>query len=615
MQNISGWDWRAIQDAAWSGDAGALKRPVSMLTFALNHAVSGMAPWPMKLSNLVIHLLAGMGFYVYALALAGVLARRDVGTASSATCSRHWARPLALLAVALWLLHPLQLTSVLYVVQRMASLAALFMAWGLALYALGRQRQVQGHAGWGAWLMIASAWGVFLPLAALSKENGVLLSPLLLLTEWLFFRWQGLAPKGRRALQGLHLTLCVLPALAVLAYLALHPQWILGSYRIRDFTWEERLYTQARVLWFYLRLLALPDIRQMGLYHDDFEISRSLWAPWSTLPAIIGLLMLVWLAWRLRRHWPVLAFAVFFFLIGHALESSVLGLEMVHEHRNYLPSFGLAFAVAYGAGLAWQRGQAVRRRRLAAACTLALLCLTALTAWRAVEWSDDLRRALMEAEHHPRSVRALTDVAALLGTRALHAPDESSQRQLLQATLDFYARADAVRGTPQSAVGQLVAHNRLGRDSDPQAVTQVAQLLATPPLAAATPEVIVSLMQCQHRGHCRFEMDVILELAHGLLANPQIRPIDQARVNTMLGQLFIDRDDLPTAAAFLQEAYRADAQNLTIALNFAVILADLGMQDEAQTVLNEMTGASLSRSQVRRMNELRARLSPSDSLR
>lgn len=575
LKAVVGWDWQAIWDATWSGYAGALKRPVSMFTFALNHAATGMAPWPMKLTNLLIHLATGLAFYVYASALAQTLADRRRLTSSVA----RW---LPVLTVALWLLHPLQLTSVLYVVQRMASLSTFFVACGLAVYAWGRLRQDRGQRGI---VGVGLAWLLFLPLAAFTKENGVLLSPLLLLTEYVFFRCSGLDRSGRRALTAGHLLFCVIPAVIVLGYLIVHPQWFLAGYANREFDLQERLLTQARALWFYVGLLALPRQGRMGLYHDDFEISTSLLQPWTTLPAVLALLVAVIVAAVRLKRWPIFGYAVFFYLIGHLVESTALALEIMHEHRNYLPSFGLAFGASYVVLYLWEHARGVRFG-IAMLASAFVISLGALTALRAHAWGNDLERALMEAHHHPKSPRALSDAAAMLGGMALGAADSHA---LLRKARELYSQARELESIAiNSSLGFLVASNRLGEPLDADALDALEEKLVSPPLAAATPDAIVALVECQRAGNCTFEVDTVMRLAHAVVSNPQIRPVARSRIQTIMGQYFIDMDDYQTAGAYLQDAYLSNKKDPQTAMNLADLLMSLGEYSESRRLLDEI---------------------------
>ena len=105
--------------------------------------------------------------------------------------------------------------------------------------------------------------------------------------------------------------------------------------------------TEPRVLCIYLSQLFYPVPTRLSIEHDIIY-STSLIRPWTTLPAILGVFFLIGLAGRQMRRRPMLSFAILFFFLNHAVESSVLPLELIFEHRNYLPSMFLFVPVAIG---------------------------------------------------------------------------------------------------------------------------------------------------------------------------------------------------------------------------------------------------------------------------
>jgi tetratricopeptide (TPR) repeat protein len=122
---------------------------------------------------------------------------------------------------------------------------------------------------------------------------------------------------------------------------------ITRGYDQRFFTMGERLLTQPRVIWFYLSILLYPMPARLNITHD-FTISTGLFQPCTTLPAIVGLSMLLTVGLLLVKRQPMTSFAILFFLLNHVVESSIIPLEMVYEHRNYLPSMFLFVPVAMG---------------------------------------------------------------------------------------------------------------------------------------------------------------------------------------------------------------------------------------------------------------------------
>jgi hypothetical protein len=315
----------------FGNQSGPLGRPVAMASFLLDAVWFGNDTTAAKRTSLMVHLACGWLLFL----LAHRILRRVAPTLPDP-------RLVAALIAAAWLLLPVHVSSVLYLVQRMAMLSAFFVLAGLWWYMVWRERMAEGRGGaFALWLGLPA----FAALAALSKENGVLLLPLAALLEWYCFR-PALGAGRPRAVLALHATLVGLPALVGAALFALRPDWLLGGYEGRHFTLLERLLTQPRVLWDYVRIVLVPHTPSLGLFHDDYPLSTGLLAPPATLLAIAGWLAVVVGAIRFGTRWPLLSLGLAFFLVAHAVESTVLPLEIYFEHRNYLPSVGLMLALA-----------------------------------------------------------------------------------------------------------------------------------------------------------------------------------------------------------------------------------------------------------------------------
>jgi hypothetical protein len=381
----------AMLHSMTSGNAGPLGRPISQLSFALNYYFTELAPFPFKLTNLAIHGLNGLLIYAVAHSLLNTTRPSD---------RPENTRLLAAFVAAAWLLHPIQLTSVLYAVQRMTSLATLFLLAAVLLHLRARRDDPDGR--WSLAFML-SAWLVFWPLSVLSKESGVLFLGFVFIYEAIIRRHihGGIDLFGKFILGA---TLCAGLALAVYLLTPAGREWLLGSYSLRPFTLTERLLTEPRVLWHYLGMILLPRLNAFAVFHDDILVSTGLLSPWTTLPALLGIVGLGWLVWRNRERNPLLSFAVAWFLVAHSLESSIIGLEIAHEHRNYAGLFGILLLPAVG----YRAAAPQKTLRIAtSAVVLSFLMFSVLTtALRSHQFADGLRRALMEAEAHPLSTRS-----------------------------------------------------------------------------------------------------------------------------------------------------------------------------------------------------------------
>ncbi len=305
-------------------------RALSNLSFALNHLFGGLNPAGYHWVNLIIHLLVGVALVWVAVLFAG----------AGRSAPRKLEKRLffAILATALFLLHPLNIQAVTYVVQRMTLLATLFTLLSFGCYLAARLHKGARTIFW----FFLSAVSFLLALG--NKEIALMLPLVLLLFEACFYPayWRDRAGSIIQQVGPGRLLLLALSVMGLLAigfyqlYYASHLIRWDGLFPGREFTGLERVLTEARVQFFYLSLLLWPDPSRLNLEHD-FLLSTSLFQPWTTALAVAGLLLLlagvVWLCRRSPRYgFPLSGYAVF-----HLLESGPINLELVFEHRMYLP--------------------------------------------------------------------------------------------------------------------------------------------------------------------------------------------------------------------------------------------------------------------------------------
>ena len=383
-----------------SGTAGPLGRPVSLLSFAIQHEDWPRNPWAFRFVNLLLHLLNGGLLFALIKQLGGAAGLRNRAAA--------WC---ALITAALWLLHPLQVSAVLYVIQRMTELSAFFTIAGLLAYVHGRKHLAEGKTRRGiAWMSAGIAAGG--ALAVLSKENGALLVLYALVIEFTLLRE---LPRPR-AWRAWAVPFLYLPALA-LAGLLLHValEGHQGDNAFKNFTTTERLLTESRVLLDYLGKIFFPRPAGLGLFHDDFALSRGLLDPPSTLVAFISITGLLLTAFLARKSSPVYAFGVLWFFSGHLLESTVIPLELYFEHRNYLSLLGPVFACVVQGKLLLEEHAARYSKQLIMAIPLCFLAIFGAITWgEARLWGNSYLQALTWAEEKPSSRRAQAQAAFIM---------------------------------------------------------------------------------------------------------------------------------------------------------------------------------------------------------
>jgi hypothetical protein len=380
----------ALLEAATSAQPGGHTRVLPTLTFALDYfRGNGFDPATFKITNIAIHALTTFvlaWFLRNLLLIAGVVPPRA-----------QWA---ALAMAVAWAAHPLQVSSVLYVVQRMQTMATLFLLLALLSYVNARKAQMAGNSGRTSWMLAGLLW----VLAIACKEDAILLPAYTLALELTVLRYRAADPTLTRKLQRGYLVMGLLGIASFLLIIVPH-YWSWDAYPGRNFSSYERLLTQARVLCMYLGQILLPLPSHMPFYYDWLQPSRGLLQPWTTLPALLLLLALLALAWRLRVRRPLFALGIFLFFAGHFVTSNVIALELAFEHRNHFPLIGIVLAVGDLLVLAANRFNASIATR-ATTCVVVLLALAGTTAVRAASWNSGLAVAKTSTQVAPMSARA-----------------------------------------------------------------------------------------------------------------------------------------------------------------------------------------------------------------
>lgn len=576
---------QTLAEVLQSGISGPGGRPVAQLSFALNFYFSGgFDPFAFKATNLVIHLLTGVLVFLAARCLS-------------------LTQIYAAIAASLWLLHPIQLTSVLYVVQRMTSLSALFLLAGFLLHMRGRERG--GRSGR---LMLLAGWLICWPLSFFSKETGVLF-PLFVLAWELIVRHSQAGGLDRFAR-----VLCSVISAGIVAaavYLLLPAgQWLWAGYEMRGFSLLERLLTEGRVLWFYLGLLLLPRLEAFGLYHDDIPLSTGIILPWTTLPAWLGLIGLAWLAWRARKRAPLLSFGIAWFLIGHGLESTVLPLEIAHEHRNYLPSLGIALIAAWALSRAVAQG-GWRKTFGVALVTVFIGHGALITGLRAHQYGDEIRRTQIESQHHRDSARTHYDAGRALVSRLAITADSP---QYSFARSHYEQAGELAPDFKYPWLGLIHLNCTVGLPVEAEWLEKLSESLRLSPFGPGDRGVLYSMKEMSIAGSLCLRRTEVEALFAAALANPTAASHVRAILHSWLADyLTLAVRDLPAAQAALDKSLAISPHNASNRLKRAQLAYLQGRGKEALDMLVGLNDARLVQSDRETLALLRACLEPGRS--
>ena len=362
-----------------------VERPLAFLAFMLNDNFWPSSPESFIQTNILLHLLCACLLLVVFILIGKNL-----------NWSKNKRELIAVYASFIWLIHPLFVSTTLYVVQRMTILSAIFVLLSLISYLHGRLQLATGSSkGW-YWLIFATP--VFGFVGLLSKENAALIPFYLLVFELTLFANEELISKYYLLWKK---SFIYFPILIMAISVFIYWDSLNIAYEIRDFNLIERLLTQANILIYYLFLLLIPKISTFGVHYENYPITTSLIEPWTTLPAVACIVGIILFSIYCRKKFSVIAFAILFFFAGHLMESTFIGLELYFEHRNYLPSMMFFFALTYGLFQFYEK----YRRPVILAATAIIILLSTTTYARSELWGNTLLLLSVWTKNNPGSAR------------------------------------------------------------------------------------------------------------------------------------------------------------------------------------------------------------------
>ncbi len=391
-------------------------RIIGYLSFALNCTLHGLDLKWFHLTNIMIHTFAGFAVFWFVSALVKIPLFKEV--------SGHKKMTLFPLVVALcFVLHPLQTQAVTYIVQRLTSLTAFFYIMSLACFLYARLEKTTTKQ-----LLFFTACIFFGLLAFFTKQNSFTLPFTILLMELLFF-----SKTYQKAIISLLLVAIVMLAVwGVVTSLLSLEHFSFAS--LSDMTKEtvllsrkEYFYTQTRVLWIYIGLFFWPG---KLLFDRDITIAHNVFSNGVLLSLFLHSLVIA-IAIKFIKRQPIVSFGLFFFYLGHAVESGFIPIrDVFFEHRTYLPNLG--FCIVAGCVFTQWLPEKIGAKQ-AYAITLMVLLIMAVVTWTRNEvWSNSTELWRGAAIMAPQKARPWSE----LGKSLLLQGDSTKALDVFIQTMD-----------------------------------------------------------------------------------------------------------------------------------------------------------------------------------
>jgi tetratricopeptide (TPR) repeat protein len=342
------------------------------------------------------------------------------------------------------------------------------------------------------------------------------------------------------------------------------------NFSSRDFNLYERILTESRVLIFYLKMIIIPSVQELGLYHDDYTLSHGLLAPPTTLFSLLALAALLLTSLLLLGKRPLVSLGILWFFTGHLLESTIIPLEIAHEHRNYLADYGILLAATCAIAQATLKKLEPFTR---IPVPLLFILLFAYTTWlRSEQWSDNVNHSIYEARHHPDSHRAVYSAGRIHARLAIEGHQASKQQ-----AYDFLEQARALDRTGIMSEVTLIKLSFILDDPlNPDWFDSMLDKLSRYPISAADISGLQTLAACT-QDICTIEPERMEKLFDIALEH------ESARLVTAYGYYTINtRNNFEKGLTLFEHAVELDPREPQYRKNLINLLVFMGKLNEAE---------------------------------
>lgn len=501
-----------LSSTSTGGDVNG--RPLAMMTLAVNYYFNALDPYGYKIVNLVIHLVTGILIYIL---MTSLLRTPSINGPNDETSQKY----LPFWVALLWLVFPINFLPVVYVVQRMASMAALFTVAGMVLYV--KMRLQDKNVGWAKYSLWMASISIVFALAVLSKESGVLLALHLVALEVFFFRFSSNTKGGAIFLRLMVALVLVAPVFLITYYLIRHPDYFQTSFLNRDFTVYERALTEFRVVVIYLKQMLFPVLGDFSLHHDDIKVSKSIFQPLTTLWSIFALVALCLLSVLWRKKSPLVAYGIMVFFIGHTLESTVIALDLMYEHRNYLSSFGICLVLISLFLKMNEKNFLMQKKVYWGTAIIVIMVANSMyvTYSRANLWSNELVRLRYAAYQHPNSPRINNEIGTLYAKMSM--VDSPYKTALIDKSIshqNVYTNLNKT-GT-EGLMGIIFLMSYHDMDISNELLLEFEHRISTTTSPVSLVQAIVGVNSCFNLETCGISKEVAAELVGLALDNKSL---------------------------------------------------------------------------------------------
>ncbi|MGH8553813.1 MAG: tetratricopeptide repeat protein, partial [Methylococcales bacterium] len=266
------------------------------------------------------------------------------------------------------------------------------------------------------------------------------------------------------------------------------------------------------------------------------------------------------------------------------LESSIFSLEIAHEHRNYLPMFGMIFMFACYA--LHPRIMEHSARPLSAGFVLLLGLFSIITMNRVSDWKDMGNLALSLVQHHPRSAQSNYEAGRVFSAIIENHPEVLETARFYKIARQYFTRAyQSDEFNPAGLFGILYLDSLLGQAADVDTVARLRRRLTDYPLPPATASFFSSLRKCHESRRCYLDADILVSLYETALSNRHVSKKTRASLFNELAILNLEKGNVTSAIQLFKQSIALKPAMPQFRFNLIHVLISTGRLPEAREEL------------------------------
>lgn len=315
----------------WKNEGPVGTRPLLLVTLTINYAIGGLNPITYHIFNNTLHAINGIIFYFFILTTLNLPLLREKYSAI--------AKEIALFASLLFVVHPIQTQAVTYIISRSMPMVTFFYLLGILLYVKGVQ------SGKKSYFIIL----IFISFLGMASREDYFTFPFMLFLYDVMFLSPIKDIKKRWWVYGLILLT------------AAYRVWLSVTYKdspesagfgVKLLSPYQYLCTEFNVIWTYVRLLFLPINQNLDY---DYPVSQGIFE-FPTILSFIGhLLVIAFAIWVYKRNRLVTFLLLWWYITLSPSSSFIPIIDVIFEHRVYLPSIGFFFLFMIGYEYLWEK--------------------------------------------------------------------------------------------------------------------------------------------------------------------------------------------------------------------------------------------------------------------